>query len=87
VEGNILETLKILLIIIYWIVSVALIILALMQSKDDEGASGAIIGGASSSFYEKNKGRTREGILKRWTIILGVTFGVLTVALGIIYML
>ena len=58
-----------------------------MQSKDDEGASGAIVGGSSSSFYEKNKGRTREGKLKRLTIILGISFVVLTIVLGILMML
>ena len=58
-----------------------------MQSKDDEGASGAVVGGASSSFYEKNKGRTKEGMLKKWTIILGIAFVILTIVLGILYML
>ena len=55
-----------------------------MQSKDDEGASGTITG-VSSSFYEKNKGRTKEGQLKKITIILGVLFIVLAIALGIVY--
>lgn len=73
--------------VIYVINCIVLIVICLMQSKDDEGASGAIVGGSSSSFYEKNKGRTKEGKLKRWTIILGVTFVVLTVVLGILYML
>lgn len=81
---DILETI---LIIVYVIVCLALIILALMQSKDDSGASGAVVGGASSSFYEKNKGRTKEGMLKRWTIILGIVFVLLTVGLGIVYMM
>lgn len=64
-----------------------LIVICLMQSKDDEGASGTIVGGSSSSFYEKNKGRTREGKLKKLTIILGIIFVVLTVVIGILYML
>ena len=72
---------------IYIINCLVLIVICLMQSKDDEGASGAIVGGSSSSFYEKNKGRTREGQLKRLTIILGISFVVLTVALGILIML
>lgn len=55
---------KTLLIIIYSIVAIVLTILTLIQSKDDEGASGTITG-ASSSFYEKNKGRTKEGQLKK----------------------
>ena len=53
---------------IYVIVCFALIIVAMMQSKDDSGAS-ATITGSSSNFYEKNKGRTKEGKMKRWTII------------------
>ena len=63
-----------------------LIVLCLMQSKDDEGASGAIVGGSSSSFYEKNKGKTREGMLKKWTIILGIIFAIRSIALGILFM-
>ena len=59
-----------------------------MQSKDDEGASGSIVGGSgSSNFYEKNKGRTKEGKLKRLTIKLGISFVVLTIVLGILFML
>ena len=72
---------------IYVINCLVLIVICLMQSKDDEGASGAIVGGSSSSFYEKNKGRTKEGKLKRLTIILGISFAVLTIVLGILMML
>lgn len=68
--------------VIYVIVCLVLIVICLMQSKDGEGASGAIVGGSSSSFYEKNKGKTKEGMLKRWTIILGITFAVLSIVLG-----
>lgn len=75
---------KAVLIAIYVIVAVILTILTLMQSNDDEGASGTITGG-SSSFYEKNKGRTKEGQLKKVTIILGAIFIVLAIALGIVY--
>ena len=82
-----MEILKSIVTIVYVINCLVLIVIALMQSKDDEGASGAVVGGASSSFYEKNKGRTKEGMLKKWTIILGITFVVLTIVLGILYML
>ena len=86
-EVNKVEILKNIVTIVYVINCLVLIVIALMQSKDDEGASGAVVGGASSSFYEKNKGRTKEGMLKRWTIILGITFVLLTIVLGILYML
>ncbi len=75
---------KAVLIIIYAIVAVFLTILTLIQSKDDEGASAAI-SGAAGSFYEKNKGRTKEGQMKKITIILGVAFVVLAIVLGIVY--
>ncbi|MBQ6992447.1 MAG: preprotein translocase subunit SecG [Clostridia bacterium] len=76
------------LIIVYAILSIVLIAICLMQSKDDEGASATVVGGSSSgSFYEKNKGRTKEGKLKKWTIILGIVYIILTIVLGIVYML
>ena len=82
-----MDILKNVVTIVYVINCLVLIVICLMQSKDDEGASGAIVGGSSSSFYEKNKGRTREGKLKRLTIILAILFVLLTLVLGILYML
>lgn len=70
---------------IYAIVCVALIILVLKQSKEDSGASGTIVGASANNFYEKNKGKTTEGKMKRATITLMIVFAVLTLALGIIY--
>ena len=70
---------------IYLLVCVVLIIVATMQTKDSDGASGTITGSSTNNFYEKNKGRTREGKLKRLTIILSVTFAVLTIVLGILF--
>lgn len=86
-EVNKVIILKNVISVIFFINCLVLIVICLMQSKDDEGASGAIVGGSSSSFYEKNKGRTKEGMLKRLTIILGITFAVLAIILGILYML
>ena len=82
-----MEVLKYIVIGVYVIVFLALIIVAMMQSKDDAGMSGAMTGSSSNNFYEKNKGRTREGKLKRWTIILGVAFAVLTIILSIMYVI
>ena len=75
---------KTVLIVIYLLITFGLTILTLLQSNDDEGASSTITGG-SGSFYEKNKGNTREGKLKRTTIILAVLFIVLAIVLGILY--
>ena len=72
---------------LYVIVCIALIILATVQTKETAGASATITGSSTNNFFEKNKGRTKEGKLKRWTIICGVLFIVLAIALGIIYVI
>ena len=72
---------------LYVIVCIALIILATVQTKETAGASATITGSSTNNFFEKNKGRTKEGKLKRWTIIFGVLFIVLAIALGIIYVI
>ena len=63
----------------------ALIVLILKQNKEDGGASGTIVGASANNFYEKNKGKTTEGKIKKATMALMVTFAVLTIALGIVY--
>lgn len=81
-----MEIAKYIIMVVYVIVCVALIILATMQNKEKSGASGTITGSSTNNFYEQNKGRTKEGKLKKWTIILGIVFVVLAVALGILYL-
>jgi len=86
-EGmNKMEIIKGIIIFVYVAVCFAIIVLTFLQSKQSAGASGTIIGGESSeggNFYEKNKGRTKEGKMVRWTIILVITFAILSIALGI----
>ena len=77
---------KTILTVVYFIVALAVIILATIQSKDDAGLSSTITGSSTNNFYEKNKGRTKEGKQKRWTIILAILFAILSIALGILYM-
>ncbi len=81
-----MEIAKWILIVAYIIVAFILIILTLSQSKEDAGLSSTITGSSTNNFYEKNKGRTKEGKQKRWTIILAVVFTILTISLGILYM-
>lgn len=78
---------KVILISIYLIVALILIILTLIQTKEDAGMSSTITGSSTNNFFEKNKGRTKEGKQKRWTIILAILFVILTVTLGIVYMI
>ena len=82
-----MEVLKYIVLGIYLLVCIALIVVATIQTKDSQGASGTITGSSTNNFYEKNKGRTKEGRLKRFTIILSVVFVILTIALGILYVI
>lgn len=81
-----MEIARTIITVIYFIVAIAVIILALMQSKDDAGLSSTITGSSTNNFYEKNKSRTREGKLRKWTVILSIVFAILTITLGILYM-
>ena len=81
-----MEIARTIVTVVYFIVAIIIIILALMQSKEDAGLSSTITGSSTNNFYEKNKGSTKEGKLKRWTIILSIVFAILTIALGILYM-
>jgi len=82
-----IETIRNVLLIAYAIVCLALIILATIQTKDASGTSATITGSSSNNFYEQNKGRTKEGRLKKFTIISAVLFVVLAIALSILFVM
>lgn len=63
------------------IVCVILSIVVLMQ-EGKSGGLGAISGSAESSYWNQIKGRTAEGKLERFTIILAVLFFALAVLLN-----
>ena len=81
-----MEIIRTILTVIYFIIALVVIILALIQSKDDSGLSSTITGSSTNNFYEKNKGRTKEGKQKRLMISSSIVFGILTVILGILYL-
>ena len=74
-------------IALYVIICVAVIILATIQAKDSQGASGAITGSTTNNFYEKNKGRTKDGALKKATVVLGIFFAVGTIGLSFLMLM
>ncbi len=79
-----IEVIRNIVLGIYVLVCVVLIILATIQAKDQSGASQTITGAAANNFYEQNKGRTKEGRIKRATVISGVLFVILAIALSIL---
>lgn len=80
-----MEILKGLLIAIFFVVALVLIVLTLIQTKDSSGASSTVTGSSSNNFYNQNKGRTKEGKMKKLTIILGVVFIILAIVLSVVY--
>ena len=82
-----MQVVKVILTIIYFIVCFAIIVLAMMQSKEDAGLSSTITGSSTNNFFDKNKGNTREGKQKKWTIIFGIILAILCIVLGTIYMI
>jgi preprotein translocase subunit SecG len=54
-----------------------------MQSGKSAGLSGAIAGGADT-FFSKNKAKTWDSTLAKWTKYIAVVFMVLTLVITII---
>ena len=65
--------LRTILNVIHILVSVSLILVVLLQSGKSDGLSGSIAGGAET-FFGKNKGRTIDAILEKWTTAAAVVF-------------
>ena len=81
-----MEIERTILTVIYVFIALIVIILALLQTKDDVALSSTITGSSTNNFYEKNKGRTKEGKQKRLMVMSSILFAILTVALGILYL-
>ena len=81
-----MEIVRTILTVIYFLIALVVIILALIQTKDDAGLSQTITGSSTNNFYEKNKGRTKEGKQKRIMVISSIIFGILTLVLGVLYL-
>ena len=70
------------LTIVFIIVSIVLTVLVLMQVGKSAGLSGAI-SGVADTYWGKNKGRSMEGKLVKYTKILAVLFFLLAIAVEI----
>lgn len=68
--------------IVLIIASVLLTIIIVLQDNKSNGMN-AIMGGGSDSYYGKNKGRTLDAILSRWTKIIAIAFFVVIVAVNV----
>lgn len=71
-----MSALEVILGILLIISSIVIVVSVLMQESKQRGLSGAIAGGADT-FFGKNKGRTMEAKLAKFTRYFGIWFLVL----------
>lgn len=71
---NVLPVVRIVLIALIFICAVTLIITCLLQSSADENGATALTG--QESYYSQNKGESRDGKLKKATIISSIIIAV-----------
>ncbi len=67
--------------VLFIIVCIALVVLVLAQEGKNQGL-GAIQGTVENTYWGKNKGRSREGVLKKVTIVLSILFIVFAIVLN-----
>ena len=67
--------------VVFMIICVALVVLVLAQEGKNQGL-GAIQGTVENTYWGKNKGRSREGVLKKVTVVLSVLFIVFGIVLN-----
>lgn len=78
-----LEILEIVIGAVILLLSAVVIFVVIMQEGHRAGINGAISGGADT-FLSKNKARTVDAFLARWTKWFAVIFFVLVVAINVI---
>ena len=76
-----MEILRYILMGMFVLVCIVATVLVLLQEGRSQGLGA--IAGAAESYWGKNKGRSMEGNLEKWTKILMVVFFVLAVILNL----
>ena len=69
--------------ILHILFSISIIVIVLLQSGKQAGLSGSIAGGAET-FFGKNKGRTIDALLSKYTAVAAIGFLITCVALQLI---
>ena len=77
-----MDILKIVLIIILIAISVALTVIILFQEGKQNGL-GSLSGQQFDSYWSKNKGRSKEGLLVKATTIMVILFFIISAVLNI----
>ena len=76
-----MAVLKTILMVIFILISIGLTVIVLMQEGKSAGLG--TMSGAADTYWGRNKGRSREGILVKITRVLVVLFLVIAAVLNI----
>ena len=68
---------------VHIVFAISIIVIILLQSGKQAGLSGAI-SGAAETFFGKNKGRTLDAILSKYTAVAAIGFLITSIVLQII---
>lgn len=74
---------QIILTLFHIIFALSIIVIVLLQSGKSAGLSGAIAGGAET-FFGKNKGRTIDAILSKYTSVAAIAFLITSIILYLV---
>jgi preprotein translocase subunit SecG len=78
-----LRAIDILVNIVHLLFAVSIIVIVLLQSGKSAGLSGIIAGGAET-FFGKNKGRTLDAMLNKYTSFAAIAFLVTSLVLYVL---
>ena len=79
-----MDVLKVILTVVLVLISIGMTVIIQMQEGKGNGLSGGIAGGSGDSYVSRNKGRTAEGKMVRYTTILVIAFMVISLILNIL---
>ena len=75
--------LKVLLVVVFVLICIALTVIVLLQEGKSQGLGS--ISGMADSYWGKNKGRSMEGTLEKFTKFAAVAVLLLALVLNIIW--
>ncbi|MDP4093241.1 MAG: preprotein translocase subunit SecG [Bacillota bacterium] len=69
--------------VVHILFAISIIVIVLLQSGKSAGLSGSIAGGAET-FFGKNKGRTIDALLSKYTAFAAIAFLITSIVLYIL---
>lgn len=79
-----MEVAKWIVNILHVIFAISIIVIVLLQSGKQAGLSGSIAGGAET-FFGKNKGRTIDALLGKYTAFAAIAFLITSIVLYLLF--